>query len=402
MLRKFKGAERVAVAIILMQLITMGAVGISPALAQIGAAFPDRSTEEIQLLMSLPSLATIFSSLFTTVVSDKLGKKNTVILGIVIFLVTGLVPVFASQWAIVVASRIGIGLGCGLVNTLNNVLVFDHFDDVDQQNSLLGWTHIGNDLGYVIMAMAAGYLTLISWQTVFLVHAVGIIALLVVIFCLPNDRAVRPVGEATRATDVKPAGRRHITGAAVFWVVVMLFFEGTLHTFSMNISYLVEESGAGGSVLAGYASTMMTVGGFFISLFYGKIASVLKRWTFAVGVLIDVMAMFILYSVRSDTGTLAVVGGTMIGIGMVMVFSSGISFVMRSLNPATAAIGSTMFMVAINGSQFLNTYWAAFLTNTFADGSFAGRFLCAGIVLAIVMIIGAFTAEKVGCDCPQD
>lgn len=402
MLRKFKGAERVAAAIILMQLITMGAVGISPALAQIGLAFPDRSTEEVQLLMSLPSLATIFSSLCTTFVSDKLGKKNTVILGIVIFLVAGLVPVFASQWAIVVASRIGIGLGCGLVNTLNNVLVFDHFDDVDQQNSLLGWTHIGNDLGYVIMAMAAGYLTLVSWQAVFVVHAVGIIALLVVIFCLPNDRASTSTAEVTQTANTKPVGKRHITGAAVFWFIVVLFYEGTLHTFSMNISFLVEETGAGGSVLAGYASTMMTVGGFFISLFYGKIASILKRWTFSVGVLIDVAAMFILYSVKSDTGVLAIVGGTMIGVGMVIVFSSGVSFVMRSLNPATAAIGSTMFMVAINGSQFLNTYWASFLTNTFADGSFSGRFLCAGIVLAIVMIIGAFAAERVGCDCPQD
>lgn len=402
MLQKFKGVERVAVAIILMQLITMGAVGISPALVQIGAAFPDKTTEEIQLLMSLPSLATMISSLCTTYISDKLGKKNTVILGILIFLAAGVVPVFASQWAIIVASRIGIGLGCGLVNTLNNVLIFDNFRDVDQQNSLLGWTHIGNDLGYVVMAMAAGYLTLISWQAVFAVHAVAIIALLVVIFCLPNDKANIQPTKVSQIADAKPVGKRHITGAAIFWFFVILLYEGTLHTFSMNVSYLVEESGAGGSVLSGYAATMMTVGGFFISLFYGKIASILKRWTFSVGVLIDVVAMFILYSVGPDTGALALVGGAMIGIGMVMVFSSGTSFVMRSLNPATAAIGSTMFMIAINGGQFLNTYWSGFLTDVFADGTFGGRFLCSGIVLIVVMIVGVFAAEKVGCNCPQD
>lgn len=399
MLKKFKGAEKIAISIILMQLITMGAVGISPAMAQIAAAFPDKTTEEIQLLMSLPSFATIFSSLITPVLAAKFGKKNSVVLGIVIFLVTGLIPVFTSQWAIVVASRIGIGIGCGFVNTLNNVLVFDHFDDVDQQNSLLGWTHIGNDLGYVIMAMAAGYLTLISWQAVFAVHAVGIIALIVVLVCLPNDKA--NASEKTAET-AKPAGKVHVTGAAVFWFVMILLFEGTLHTFSMNISFLIEESGAGSSVLAGYASTMMTVGGFVVSLFYGKIASILKRWTFSFGILIDVIAMFILYTIGPDSSALAVVGGAMIGIGMVMVFSSCISFLMRSVNAATAAIGSTMFMIGINGGQFLNTYWASFLTNTFSDGSFAGKFMLAGIVLVVVMAIGTFTAEKVGCNCPED
>ena len=399
MLKKFKGSERIAIGIILMQLITMGAVGISPAMAQIAAAFPDKTTEEIQLLMSLPSFATIFSSLITPVFAAKFGKKNSVVLGIVIFLATGLIPIFTSQWGIVVASRIGIGIGCGFVNTLNNALVFDYFDDVDQQNSLLGWTHIGNDLGYVIMALAAGYLTLISWQAVFVVHTIGIIAVIVVITCLPNDKAV---GSVKAAETEKPAGKVHVTGAAVFWFIVILLFEGTLHTFSMNISFLIQDSGAGDSVLAGYASTMMTVGGFAISLFYGKIASLLKRWTFSFGVLIDVIAMLILYTIGPDNGFLAIVGGALIGVGMVMVFSSCISFLMRSVNAATAVVGSTMFMIGINGGQFLNTYWASFLTNTFADGSFAGKFIASGIVLAIVMVIGAFTAEKVGCNCPED
>ena len=40
-------------AIIAMQFITMGTVRIAPALAQIGAAFPERSAEEVQLLIQV-------------------------------------------------------------------------------------------------------------------------------------------------------------------------------------------------------------------------------------------------------------------------------------------------------------------------------------------------------------
>lgn len=136
-MKKFRGKEKAVVGIIAMMFITMGTVGIAPALAQIAVAFPDKTTEQIQLLMSLPSFATIFSALCAPFIAEKLGKKNTVVLGLVIFLVTGLIPVFVSNWSIVVASRIGIGLGTGLVNCLNNVLIFDHFDDPEQQNTML-------------------------------------------------------------------------------------------------------------------------------------------------------------------------------------------------------------------------------------------------------------------------
>ena len=62
------------VAIIAMQFITMGTVGIAPALAQIGAAFPERSAEEVQLLMSLPSLGTVIASLIAVAVAAKIGR----------------------------------------------------------------------------------------------------------------------------------------------------------------------------------------------------------------------------------------------------------------------------------------------------------------------------------------
>ena len=58
----------------------------------------------------------------------------------------------------------------------------------------------------------------------------------------------------------------------------------------MKISYLVAESGAGDSVLTGYASTLMTVGGAIIGLFFGKFSKALGRLTLGIGVCIDVLA----------------------------------------------------------------------------------------------------------------
>ena len=152
------------VAIIAMQFITMGTVGVAPALAQIGAAFPDKSAEEIQLLMSIPSLGTVIASLVAVPVAARLGRRKSVILGLVIFCVTGLMPCFVENWTLIILSRFGIGVGCGFVNPLNTAAIFSLFNEGEEVDTLLGWQQIGNDIGYIIMALACGYLTLLGWR----------------------------------------------------------------------------------------------------------------------------------------------------------------------------------------------------------------------------------------------
>lgn len=385
------------VAIIAMQFITMGTVGIAPALAQIGAAFPDKSAEQIQLLMSLPSLGTVIASLIAAAIASKIGRKRAIVAGLVIFCVTGLIPCFVENWGIILLSRFGIGFGCGFVNPLNTAAIFVLFDKREEQDTLLGWQQIGNDIGYIIMALACGYLTLLGWRWAFAVHAVGLISLVLTIIFFPSDPKKVDPGPAA-AAEQKPAGKVHLTGAAIFWLLFVLVFEGTLHTFSMNISYLVTETGAGDSVLAGYASTLMTVGGAVIGLFFGKARKILKRWTLGVGVLLDVLAFICLILLTDSAPVLALIGGFLVGFGMVIVFSTTTAYSMTSVNTATQNLVSSLFIICINAGQFLNPYWGSFLGNVFGggDGSAHSKAFGAMIILAVCCVVALFTADKVG------
>lgn len=348
------------VAIIAMQFITMGTVGVAPALAQIGAAFPDKSAEEIQLLMSIPSLGTVIASLVAVPVAARLGRRKSVILGLVIFCVTGLMPCFVENWTLIILSRFGIGVGCGFVNPLNTAAIFSLFNEGEEVDTLLGWQQIGNDIGYIIMALACGYLTLLGWRYAFAVHAVGIISLILTIMFFPKDSE----GHKTEAHKVE--GKTHLTGAAIFWLLFVLVFEGTLHTFSMNISYLVAESGAGDSVLTGYASTLMTVGGAIIGLFFGKFSKALGRLTLGIGVCIDVLAFACLQFMSEAAPFFALAGGFLVGFGMVIVFSTTTALSMTSVNAATQNLVSSLFIICINAGQFLNPYWGSFLGSSWA------------------------------------
>ena len=386
------------VAIIAMQFITMGTVGIAPALAQIGAAFPDKAVEEIQLLMSLPSLGTVIASLVAVPVAARLGRRKSVILGLIVFCVTGLMPCFVESWGLIILSRFGIGVGCGFVNPLNTAAIFSLFDKDEEIDTLLGWQQIGNDIGYIIMAMACGYLTLLGWRYAFAVHAVGIISLVLTIIYFPDDSQ----GKAAPADNNKSAGKTHVTGAAIFWLLFVLVFEGTLHTFSMNISYLVTETGAGDSVLAGYASTLMTVGGAIIGLFFGKFSKVLGRFTLGVGVCIDVLAFFCLKTLTASTPYFALIGGFLVGFGMVIVFSTTTALSMKSVNTATQNLVSSIFIICINAGQFLNPYWGSFLGNLVGDGATQSKVTGSMIVLAICAVVAFLAAGKVGAKTTEE
>ena len=379
------------VAIIAMQFITMGTVGVAPALAQIGAAFPDKSAEEIQLLMSIPSLGTVVASLVAVPVAARLGRRKSVILGLVIFCVTGLMPCFVENWTLIILSRFGIGVGCGFVNPLNTAAIFSLFNEGEEVDTLLGWQQIGNDIGYIIMALACGYLTLLGWRYAFAVHAVGIISLILTIMFFPKDSE----GHKTEAHKVE--GKTHLTGAAIFWLLFVLVFEGTLHTFSMNISYLVAESGAGDSVLTGYASTLMTVGGAIIGLFFGKFSKALGRLTLGIGVCIDVLAFACLQFMSEAAPFFALAGGFLVGFGMVIVFSTTTALSMTSVNAATQNLVSSLFIICINAGQFLNPYWGSFLGSLMGgDGAARSKVLGSMIVLAICAVVAFVAAGRVG------
>lgn len=380
------------VAIIAMQFITMGTVGIAPALAQIGAAFPEKTAEEIQLLMSIPSLGTVIASLVAVPVAAKLGRRKSVIFGLIIFCITGLMPCFVENWGLIVLSRFGIGVGCGFVNPLNTAAIFSLFNEGEEIDTLLGWQQIGNDIGYIIMALACGYLTLMGWRYAFAVHAVGLISLILTIMFFPDDSQGHAVKE-----EAKSAEKSHLTGAAIFWLLFVLVFEGTLHTFSMNISYLVAETGAGDSVLSGYASTLMTVGGAIIGLFFGKASKVLGRLTLGVGVAIDVLAFVCLQFVSASAPYFALAGGFLVGFGMVIVFSTTTALSMNSVNAATQNLVSSLFIICINAGQFLNPYWGSFLGSLMGgDGSAKPKTLGSLIVLAICAVVAFIAAGRVG------
>lgn len=92
---KMKG--RIKISIYAIALLMMGVIGITSALATIGANFPDASQTMIQNLISIPCFAIIPTTIIVGKLMETVPKKIIAVVGAACFLVGGIVPAFITS-----------------------------------------------------------------------------------------------------------------------------------------------------------------------------------------------------------------------------------------------------------------------------------------------------------------
>ena len=99
-------------------------------------SFPNQSTSSIELIATIPNFGILIFVLLSNIFIKFLGKKNTVLLGLLIALIAGIVPVFVDNYTVILVSRFLFGAGIGLFNALAVSLITELYDG-DEQASLM-------------------------------------------------------------------------------------------------------------------------------------------------------------------------------------------------------------------------------------------------------------------------
>lgn len=96
--------------------VSGGAIAVNvPAIAR---DFPEIPLPLVESLTTMPSLFLILSVLFSHAIARQIGYKQTVLAGLLLVLVSGLIPVFVHHFWIIFFSRALFGFGIGLFNSL--------------------------------------------------------------------------------------------------------------------------------------------------------------------------------------------------------------------------------------------------------------------------------------------
>ena len=108
---------------------------VSPALATIGQAFPDKSAETVQLIYSIPKIMLFICSLLSGVIASRLSIKKCMVLGCV-FQALGTLPAWFGGFGFLLFSRVLFGIGYGLIFPMVSAAITDLFSG-DKRAALL-------------------------------------------------------------------------------------------------------------------------------------------------------------------------------------------------------------------------------------------------------------------------
>lgn len=151
-------------------------LAVSPILGDLNTIFPSASDLEIQMLTSLPSLLIIPFVLLSGKLSVGRDKLRILVVGLVIFLLSGIACLFIRNITALILVSCILGIGAGMVIPLSTGLVVAYFTG-EYRVRQLGYSSSINNLTLVLATALSGYLANIDWHLSFLVYTLPAVSL---------------------------------------------------------------------------------------------------------------------------------------------------------------------------------------------------------------------------------
>lgn len=367
---------RLKAAVLSISLLLLAATAVSPAIANISAAFKEVSTQTIMLLVSLPSMTMVLASLVFSKLSEALSRRTLVHAALLLFLLGGITPYFLDDITLILVMRAFLGLSLGLIFPLSLVLISDFFAG-GERAALMGLQSVCVNVGGILFALLGGLLCVADWHNTFLAYAVGLGVLLFVYCYLPEPaktKVTATLGEGT--VNVSLPGKVYFIESVVFLYNLLIF------SFFTNVAIQVVGEKLGNAASAGIALTLFTGGGLVGGLLFGKTMQRCKDYTIAAGWLLTGAGMALVAGTHSFT--LLLVGCFIGGIG----FSTTCPafFVMLSLwSPPARVPFSISLASALSGiGQFVAPFVFEAVAGQFGQGP--GRFPLFVSAVALVAV----------------
>ncbi|HHU05098.1 MAG TPA: MFS transporter [Clostridiales bacterium] len=376
-----RSKSKIKLAIYSFSILMMGVIAIAGGMGVLGAKFGPLGYDVSQL-MAIPSIPIIIVTIVAGKLQEYVPIKVLVIIGILCFLVGGIVPAFLTSFSAILVLRAVFGVGVGLAQTLSSALVGMHFEGAERQR-VMGVQTSAQMIGAAVMMFASGYLAKINWEAIFWVHILAVLSLIVVLICLPMDKPMRNAGGGHASTE-----KVKLTGGAIGWAITLTFFFFAGMILAQFLALFMQDHGIGGAAESGNATLLFALGGFFTGLVYGKINSALKNYTLTFGCVLGIIA-FLLIVFANGVG-LAYVGSFIYGGCISVVMAFVMTATAMSVQPNAIPLAIALTTCGQNLGSYFCPIVARWGAGLFGTDITKNVFLFGCLIFAIVGVIYIF------------
>lgn len=365
-------------------------VAVAPAInANIPAmkeAFPQIPLSMIEMITTIPSLFLMISVLTSGFIAKKIGYKQTIMLGLGIVAISGIIPVFIGNFYLVLFSRAALGFGIGLFNSLLIGLI-SYFFDGNERTTIIGYHEALGGLGGMLITYIAGQLIHVGWQAPFISYAIAIPVFFIFWKVIPKVKTEDILHKNAKQVVVSEGKEGKFSIVFVFMVLIVI--GATLNmTMGIKVSSLIVEQGYGSASDASTVIMLLSLGAMISGFLFGKMYNIFKNYIMSVGFMITALAMFIIGI--SNTSWMTVLGGFLVGFGF-RVMMPCLTNIVNSSHLKNPTLATSLLLVAYNlgsafapyGSMLIQKFsWTSDLRGVFyVDGI---GFICLAVIVFIV------------------
>ncbi|KRL97121.1 MFS transporter [Liquorilactobacillus satsumensis] len=325
-------------------ILAMTAPSIAVANPLLEKTFAQESTAKIEMIATLPNLGVLLMIMFSTVIAKKLGVKRTIMLGLSLYLVGGLVPILIPNYVAIVVFRFLMGCGIGLFNPFSVSLMY-LFYQKQELADMLGYQNTAQNLGNAGFGLLLGILVLFGWKAAFSGYLIALIPLILfgMFVKIPKEHAQR-TGEKTV--------KQHVNGQVFLLALLLLLVFGMFMMITIKLASFVTIQNITTPAVASVILAVMGATSMFSSIVFGRLSRAIGNYVMPLAFIGIAVGFFI---IAYSTSVVSVTMGVVIaGLFFGWVFPQAF-FRMAQIAPANSEnLSTSVILMGINLGAFLS------------------------------------------------
>ena len=370
--------NKLKITILFLSLMQMGCVFMGPIMQNIVTQFPEYSTSTCQMLMTIPNLVVVVTSLIVGKLSTILTKKQLLLLSCFSMIIgsLGLFVLHTHLLIMFVFSGL-IGFGVGILLSVSATMISKYYTSTEQ-SQLYGIQNTATSVGGVILSFLSGYLATIKWYYAFLYPLIIIPGTIMTFMFVPSDRDEK----------IQSKQSTKITANIYYYTLIAVFFLLVFNIMPTNIAIYLQAKGLGDSSVSGIISAVVLCGGAVSGMCFKKFNSLVGERVIALG-FFNLALGFFLLSIANNLIVLGL-GAFIGGCSLPLLMSRLTLSISLYTAPAAVPVAMSLIMAGNNLGNFISPIAFSFIP-------FAGleqRFLVVTAISLVFAIISYFTLKK--------
>ena len=357
------------------------------------------SATEVQALATTPSIVVTVFVLLSSFIAAKLGDKKTIILGMLLVGFAGIVPFFVSSYAAILVSRMVLGAGFGIFNSLAVSMIAVMYQG-QTRATMLGWRAAVEQIGQAVLTFVAGLLLNVGWHTTFLVYLLAFPILYLFYVRVPDTTEMLAEAEEKQGKAAKKSLEGPKKISPVVWILTLFaaFLVIDYMAIQLSFPFMAQSLGVNGMVVSTILSFMLVaamVGG----IVYGTIQKLFGRFTLQVGLILMAISNY-LVAFSNHNFVMLTIGVLLIGFPMQLIspfiFSQLPNLAPLKKQPFVTSIILIGFNVGVFVEPFIISFLAGIMGNHTSNVAAAAytTIPLLGVILLIIAVITFFTNRK--------